>query len=207
MQSNGIPQDKLETYNENSKHVGGLNHASVVGVADCTGELPKDTVFLTGWATAEAEANEIKYFPLLVTRFPCTEKGDLVVVKSVVSKPVSMSSENWEFMASLPFGMIMFGASSHEDPIPKQINNGDLDGDLYTVLWVRRELPSIAAHNCVRKKLIRPHIPLAEFTLYVAFRLPFTFNTITESISCWRRDCEQGMPSLRSKQPTSGGSK
>ncbi len=47
-----------------------------------------------------------------------------------------MSVENWNFLQSLPFGILVFGPSSDPDfHLPEQISDGDLDGDLYHVFW------------------------------------------------------------------------
>ncbi len=46
-----------------------------------------------------------------------------------------MTNHDWEFLQSIPFGLIVFGKSSTNLSLPEQIGDGDLDGDLYHVLW------------------------------------------------------------------------
>lgn len=46
-----------------------------------------------------------------------------------------MTHENWNFLQSIPFGIVVFGQSSTEIPLPVRVNDGDLDGDPYHLLW------------------------------------------------------------------------
>ena len=81
---------------------------------------------------------------VFITRYPCTEKKDGKVVKIVNRRPQGMSKENWDFLQSIPFGLVFFGPSSTEISMPEEINDGDLDGDLYHVLWNKDLIEKIA---------------------------------------------------------------
>jgi hypothetical protein len=102
-----------------------------VGVADPTSSLPEDTVFVGGLKPLNCTDQ------VFITRYPCTEKKDGKLIKLAIGyRPENVSAEHWAFLQSLPFGILVFGPSSnHKLSLPEQISDGDLDGDLYHVLW------------------------------------------------------------------------
>lgn len=152
LQINGVPEGAIQKYSEQSTEWAGRKHASLLGIADATGELPKDTVFITGSGTVpESSPGSCFICPLMVTRFPCTEKDDLVVLNCIKSKPQNMTPEHWEFMEKLPFGMIVFAAPGDGKlSIPQRIADGDLDGDCYTCLWVCASLSALLLLFCMK---------------------------------------------------------
>ena len=146
LQLNNVPDEVIQNYSDKCRDWGSRQHCYLVGVADPTGDLPKDTVFITGYGfVVSNDPQRVVTMKTLVTRFPCTEKRDLVCIKCVRSKPPSMTDDDWEFLQSLPFGMMVF-AASNGTPIPHRIADGDLDGDLFLGLWVCINL-SIVYHD------------------------------------------------------------
>ena len=68
-----------------------------------------------------------------MTRSPCTEGGDGHVFPVMVAQLEGMSDDNFKFLNSRCFGVIIFPLC--DDPLPSKIAGGDLDGDRYFVLW------------------------------------------------------------------------
>ena len=107
-------------------------HTWVVGLTDPTGQIPAGHVFLTGFLeqlNSRKQLNEV-----FVTRSPCVLLEDGRLIPFVRSRPSGMSAQNWEFLASLPFGGLIF-SSQGNIPLPLECAKGDLDGDLYLVCW------------------------------------------------------------------------
>ena len=129
LHSNQIPKTVMEKYVKNAASVKGLEHAFVLGASDPTNGIPPGHVFLSG-----VDHKLPDY--IMVTRFPCTEASDLLKLPLVKSKPHQMDDEQWNFLNNLHFGVILFGNPGNgHGPLPPMIANGDLDGDLYMVLW------------------------------------------------------------------------
>lgn len=106
-------------------------YPQLVGVADPTLSLPKDSVFVSGLKSTDCSDK------VFVTRYPGLVKDDAKLFSLVNSwKPQGMSDEEWSYLQSLPFGFIVFGKSS-ESPLslPEQVADSDLDGDNFHVLW------------------------------------------------------------------------
>ena len=81
---------------------------------------------------------------LFVTRSPCLEPTDGRIVPLVQHKPSAMSDEEWQWLRDKPFGTIIFARPKnrhHAAPLPALIADGDLDGDLYFVLFDEELLP------------------------------------------------------------------
>lgn len=97
---------------------------------DDTNSLPLDSVFIGGLNALNCGRSKV-----FVTRYPCTEKGDGILVRIILSQPQAMSDDKWTHLKTMPYGMIVFGKSSDVLSTPEKINDGDLDGDLYHVLW------------------------------------------------------------------------
>jgi RNA dependent RNA polymerase len=131
-----IPDDVIDRYVKESQVARGLGleHTCLVGLADPTDGIPVGMVFVTGIHCQQAPIQDA----IFVTRYPCTEAvtdGHMLAV--LRDRPSSMDEVSWTWINTLPFGGILFGnpASACDDPLPCQIANGDLDGDLYFVCW------------------------------------------------------------------------
>jgi hypothetical protein len=117
------------------------NHSFLRGVADPTGAIPANTVFLTGVQNASA-LNDF----IFITRSPCIKADDGRLVKVLREKPESMSIEDFDWLNSLSFGVVIFGFPKEGFiSIPEQIADGDLDGDRYFCCWDRSILEYIEA--------------------------------------------------------------
>ncbi len=110
------------------------HHSNLLGVADPTDAIPPGCVFITGIHGT----NQLDNFPheVIISRFPMTEASDGRQLPLVREKPNTMTLEQWDFLCSKPFGIIVFGNPAPGDrPMPEQIAQGDLDGDGYFVTW------------------------------------------------------------------------
>ena len=57
--------------------------------------------------------------------------SDAKLLEAVSQKPQNMTKENWNFLCSLRFGLVVFSAPLGEmASLPYQVGEGDLDGDL-----------------------------------------------------------------------------
>ncbi len=129
LEASQIPKTVIDKYVKNATSTNGLEHAFVLGASDPTNAIPPGHVFLSGFTHDLPDH-------ILVTRFPCTESSDLLKLPLVKTKPHGMSDEQWQFLTKLAFGAILFGNPGNgRGPLPPMIANGDLDGDLYMVLW------------------------------------------------------------------------
>ena len=125
----GVPDDVCQDYVKKSVRHCHLNHAWVTGVADPTGSIPAGHVFVTGMKGQAASVEKI-----FVTRSPCTKPEDGRVLPQLVQRPNGMSTEDWDWLTNLHFGVIIFAAPvKGMHPLPERIALGDLDGDLYFV--------------------------------------------------------------------------
>mmetsp|Transcript_63294 Transcript_63294/g.74096 ORF Transcript_63294/g.74096 Transcript_63294/m.74096 type:complete len:445 (+) Transcript_63294:2-1336(+) len=129
----GVPESILENYADECKISSDhLCHSSFMGVSDCTSSLPEGSVFLTGFGSSKQVSHHV-----FVTRFPCTEQKDGLLLPVISEKPSAMSEENWNFICNMHFGLIMFASPLDQGDmsLPEQIACGDLDGDTYFVCW------------------------------------------------------------------------
>ena len=136
----GVPKEVLSHYEQSFKRdvQNCLCHTHLVGVADPTGSLPPNTVYMTG-VDDGLDVGEV-----FIARSPSVEPGDGRVVKIISSKPATMSQEDWEWLNSLHFGAIIFANPKEgQRPLPEIIADGDLDGDLYFVCWDKKLLACI----------------------------------------------------------------
>jgi hypothetical protein len=106
----------------------------VVGVRDPTDAIPHGHIFVTG-PTRMPFDKKRKGNHILITRPPSIEPSDCKLLPVLVSKPESMSVVKWNWLCSLPFGVVIFGnPKDHRyNPLPLEIAEGDLDGDLYFI--------------------------------------------------------------------------
>jgi RNA dependent RNA polymerase/KOW motif len=131
-----IPDEVIDRYVKESRKAQGvgLEHTCLVGLADPTDGIPAGMVFITGIHCQQAPIQDAVF----VTRYPCTESvTDGHILPVLRDRPSSMDEATWKWINTLPFGGILFGnpASPSQEPLPCQIANGDLDGDLYFVCW------------------------------------------------------------------------
>ena len=84
--------------NFNDDKTNGTKHASLVGVADPTDSIPLGCVFLTGMSNPPAR--------VFLTRSPCTEASDVIVVNVPEKGDLLLSCYN--FLSYLPFGTVIF---------------------------------------------------------------------------------------------------
>jgi len=149
LQGLGIPKDILKQYiRQYQKNAENLCHTHVIGMSDPTNKLPPNSVFLTGILEIDR---------LFVSRSPCMEAEDGHVVKVVQTKPTEMRDDEWEWLQSLTFGAIIFGNPRPGDrPLPELIADGDLDGDLYFVLWHKTLLSLIQPVSFTNDELLAP---------------------------------------------------
>ena len=118
-------------------------HSNLVGVADPTDSIPPGCVFISGILPNHhhhqqqlRDSNDEFNENVLISRFPMTEASDGRLVPILRKKPPSMSNDDWEFLCSKPFGLVIFGnPAPGERSMPEQIAQGDLDGDGYFVCW------------------------------------------------------------------------
>lgn len=118
----GCPRETIDEYvGENM-----LEHATLVGVCDPTGCIPEGHVFLTGFG------RELPH-EVFVTVTPSGEASDGIVVP--VADATNLPAHAKFFLENLSFGAIVFALGDEETLIPPKMDDGDLDGDLYVVLW------------------------------------------------------------------------
>lgn len=140
-ESLGVTEETMKQYVKDSHDRRGLElkHSCLVGVADPTGALPLGSIFVTGVLGTDADLSE-----LFVTRFPCTQPEDGLMLPLVNSKPDQMTKADWTFLCGLPFGSIIFGNAIPGEPsMPSICSCGDLDGDNYFVCWKKYLLHQI----------------------------------------------------------------
>lgn len=66
-----------------------------------------------------------------MSRSPALVPSDAKLLEVVHKKPSSMTQENWNFLCSFRFGTVVFSAPLNGmPPLPCQVGEGDLDGDL-----------------------------------------------------------------------------
>ena len=110
------------------------------GVSDPTASLPNGHVFVTG-----LKGKDIGH-EIFVTRSPCLKWDDGKLLKIITAKPEDMSSDEYEWLQAMPFGVIIFALPSKGmKPITQTIAGGDLDGDRYFVCWDKKVLIEMKA--------------------------------------------------------------
>ena len=116
LQDKGVPEDLLNCYDHDFKKEGRFCHASLVGLTDATGFLPKGTIFLPGM---------FQYTPtkVFITRSSCADPSDGLVVNvaSLGDMPISAR----EYFQKFSFGMVVFPCND-DDPLPPKLAGGDL---------------------------------------------------------------------------------
>jgi RNA dependent RNA polymerase len=159
-----IPDTVIKQYIEDSCNPNKLRHTCLVGLSDPTdGGIPPGTVFITGMAQYRDGNIDTYNHPapigdsIFITRYPCTEaRTDAHLLPVLRHRPSNMLESTWQWLNSLHFGGIIFGNPvSHGNnttaatPLPCQIANGDLDGDMYFVCWDEVLLEHLHAQRTV----------------------------------------------------------
>lgn len=139
----GVPKSTMARYTRNSYLLKHKKHIYLNGVCDPTGHLPEGSIFITGYC--KNERGNRKHFSqvhekMLVTRSPCLEPTDAKLLPVVGNKPIHMPQDEWNWLLDLPFGVIIFARARPENrencaPTPMMVADGDLDGDLYMILF------------------------------------------------------------------------
>ena len=133
-----VKDGELQNIRADAKKLGSNRHATVVGVADCTNAIPSGTVYFSGFRNIQNFQSALHRKAVFVCRHPCVERADARRLTILTDRPVGMSKAQWDFLETMPFGLIMFGFTVGRCAIPPQIASGDLDGDLYFVSWDQR---------------------------------------------------------------------
>lgn len=133
----GVPKRVADDYAKKSTKRKGeerhprIYHAFLRGVADPTGEIPPNVVYITGLSK-----NQVLGETVMMTRSPSIKVSDGCRIKVLKKKPKSMSTENYDWLNRLPFGAVIFGFPKKSTlSMPERIADGDLDGDRYFVCW------------------------------------------------------------------------
>lgn len=137
----GVQPASVEAYYRRSQRIEGLKHSHVKGVRDPTDYIPEGSIFLTGFYRDE-RGNRVNLSDvctkIFITRSPCLEPTDCKFVPVVSRKPEGMPKESWEWLRSMKFGHVIFGAKRkhHEAvPLPCIIGDSDLDGDDFFICF------------------------------------------------------------------------
>ncbi|KAM3512242.1 hypothetical protein MY11210_004089 [Beauveria gryllotalpidicola] len=109
---------------------------TLFGVMDETGFLQENEVYVTYDATRGKSGERLDATltdgPIIVTRSPALHPGDIQYVK-MVTPPKSHPLRSLR-------NCIVFSQKGSRD-LPSQLSGGDLDGDLYNVIWDPRARP------------------------------------------------------------------
>eukprot|EP00934_Nitzschia_sp_Nitz4_P008830 Nitzschia sp. Nitz4//scaffold63_size106090//64408//66450//NITZ4_004396-RA/size106090-processed-gene-0.146-mRNA-1//-1//CDS//3329555993//8820//frame0 len=153
-----VPPVLVETYKREIRSIENIRHANVLGVRDPTGQLPENTIFITGY-TSDRNGNRVHmselYPEIFISRSPCLEPTDAKLLKVVNHKPYEMSTETWEWLRSMKFGHVLFSVPRDREnavPLPEACGNGDLDGDLYFICFHDKIL------SCLRRTFRHPRM-------------------------------------------------
>jgi len=93
---------------------------------------------------------------VFLSRSPALVPSDAKLVEVVNERPSSMTTENWNFLCSLRFGLVVFSAPLGEmTPLPFQVGEGDLDGDLYLCVFGKKILKSLDGSESPAKNELR----------------------------------------------------
>ncbi|KAH6885741.1 RNA dependent RNA polymerase-domain-containing protein [Thelonectria olida] len=110
---------------------------TLFGIMDETGFLEEDEVFVTYDRTFSRSGRRVNGTltdgPVIVTRSPALHPGDVRVVK-MKTPPRGHDLLNLQ-------NCIVFSQKGKRD-LPSQLSGGDLDGDLYNIIWERGAMPN-----------------------------------------------------------------
>jgi len=122
-----------------------ISHSFLRGVADPTGKIPPNHVFLTG-----VRNDQLLGYSVFITRSPCIKASDGRMIKVITSRPAEMTVDEYDWLNMISFGAVIFGFSKKGMlSTPERIAHGDLDGDRYFVCWEKAILEHIEADPLV----------------------------------------------------------
>ncbi|KAL8929002.1 MAG: hypothetical protein Q9208_001445 [Pyrenodesmia sp. 3 TL-2023] len=104
--------------------------ATLYGIMDETGTLAEGEVFCS-WIDREGRPNQASGV-LVVTRSPALHPGDIQTAEAITVPA--------ESPLSALHNCIVFSSKGARD-LPSQLSGGDLDGDLYHVIWDEKLIP------------------------------------------------------------------
>lgn len=108
---------------------------TLYGIMDETGELQEGEVYVATEAGPEGGRDDIPRDNIIVTRSPAMHPGDVQIVNAVAVSDCSPLKKL--------SNVVVFSQHGARD-LPSQLSGGDLDGDIYNVIWDKR-LKSINA--------------------------------------------------------------
>ena len=135
-----VSKESIKKYREDTKRsIKNVKHASVMGVADPTGELPEGHVFITG-NISNGNSPRVQFGhsgkKIFVARYPCLVERDTAMWPMVSKKPKKMRKDDWNLLCSMEFGLIIFSRPKSKGKLSMpQMLSGDLDGDFYFICW------------------------------------------------------------------------
>ena len=116
----------------NSQTWSRCRHAFCVGAPDPIGSLPEGSMFVMKLGVGSFAWEQ----EVFITMTPCTNARDCKTLMRITSKPYKMQIKDWQMLGMLQFGVVFFMTPwSIVQPILETIAGGDLDGNLYLVLW------------------------------------------------------------------------
>ncbi|CAH0059307.1 unnamed protein product [Clonostachys solani] len=105
---------------------------TLFGIMDETGFLKENEVYITFDKSQEKISRLPREGPVLVTRSPALHPGDIQLVQ--LARPPK-DSPLWDLQNCIVF-------SQHgERDVPSKLSGGDLDGDIYNVIWDSEAMP------------------------------------------------------------------
>lgn len=105
---------------------------TLYGIVDETGFLREGEVYVTFDTMEGRFAPPPSAGPLLVTRSPALHPGDIQVAHQAIPPPGHLLLEH--------SNVIIFSRKGNRD-LPSQLSGGDLDGDIYNVIWDPQAVP------------------------------------------------------------------
>ena len=149
----GVASSVCDKYKKQFKSWAHNKHTYVVGCTDTTQAIPSTHVFVTGCHSRGQFITE----HFFATRSPCIDPKDSRVLEQLTRRPRGMSAQDWEWLLTLPFGVIFYpDAPAGMRPMPTLIANGDLDGDLYFLCWDQEVLTSLNSAGMVEAVVCEP---------------------------------------------------
>ncbi|RYP80945.1 hypothetical protein DL769_002223 [Monosporascus sp. CRB-8-3] len=110
---------------------------TLFGIMDEYGFLEEDEIFLTFDGLPGTDYRDLHNHQVLVTRSPALHPGDIQIRRAVVPP-------NGHPLLSLS-NCVVFSQKGERD-LPSQLSGGDLDGDIYNIIW-----DGLAVSSCKRE--------------------------------------------------------
>jgi hypothetical protein len=137
-----------------------IKHINASKKKDVDKEAPEDVYFADSFCLGAPDPTPLGDIPqgfvaipglpdyvktILVSRSPCMHNGDMLRLPLLKERPPNMSMQDWNSLNARHFGDIYFGHGTV--PLPNLIADGDLDGDLYFVMWDTEIVESVKMSN------------------------------------------------------------